>query len=157
MGFGGHFLGSDEQPGGCVGKSSPPSLVRGAFDWVDARDVATTAIAAAERGKTGASYLVGGHRRTLVDLARLAAEVTGVPAPRFVSPMWLAQLGAPFVTLWGRLRGHEPLYTAESLRAVRLCPPIDDSRAQSELGHAPRPLEETVRDVYRWFDGAGLL
>lgn len=128
-----------------------PSLVRGAFDWVDSRDVARAAIAAAERGQRGANYLVGGHYRTLVELAGLAAEVTGVPAPRWVSPMWLARVGAPFTTLWGRLRGTEPLFSTESLRAVRLCPKIDDSRARRELGHAPRPLSETVRDVYAWF------
>ena len=134
-----------------------PSLVRGAFDWVDARDVARAAIAAAERGRTGASYLVAGHHRTLPELARLATEVTGVAAPRFTSPMWLARLGAPFATRWGRWPGTEPLFTAESLRAVRLCPRIDDSRARRELGHAPRPLAETVRDVYSWFERAGLL
>lgn len=134
-----------------------PSLVQGAFDWVDARDVAAAAIAAAERGRTGASYLVGGHYRTLEELAGLAAEVTGVAVPRFVSPMWLARVGAPFATLWGRLRGKEPLFSSESLRAVRLCPRIDDARAKRELGHVARPLADTVRDVYAWFERAGLL
>ncbi len=114
-------------------------------------------LAAAERGRTGASYLVGGHYRPLEELAEVAAEVTGVPAPRLVSPMWLARFGAPFATLWGRLRGTEPLFTAESLRAVRLSTRIDDSRARRELGHAPRLLADTVRDVYDWFERAGVL
>jgi dihydroflavonol-4-reductase len=37
-----------------------PALVEGGFDWVDVRDVVAAALAAAERGRAGESYLLSG-------------------------------------------------------------------------------------------------
>ncbi len=128
-----------------------PSLVEGGFDWVDVRDVATTAIAAAERGRTGHSYLVTGHWLSVPDLAAIAQECTGVPAPRLTSPMWLARVGAPFMERWAKLTHREPLYTAESLLALRANRVYVRDKAGSELGHTPRPTRESIRDAYAWF------
>ncbi len=132
-----------------------PSLVDGGFDWVDARDVANTAIAAAERGRTGESYLVSGHWKSVGELADLAHRVTGVPPPRLTSPMWLARLGAPFMERWAELTGREPLYTAESLLALRANRRYVRTKAERELGHDPRPTIESIRDIYRWFAQEG--
>jgi dihydroflavonol-4-reductase len=128
-----------------------PSLVQGGFDWVDVRDVASTAIAAAERGRTGQSYLVTGHWVSIPDIAAIAQECTGVPAPRLTSPMWLARVGAPFMERWAKLTRREPLYTAESLLALRANRVYVRDKAGTELGHAPRPTRESIRDAYAWF------
>ena len=67
--------------------------------------------------------------------------------------MWLARLGAPFVGTFSRLTGAEPLYTGESLHALRNHRNISKARARAELGYAPRPLEETLADTVAWFAG----
>jgi dihydroflavonol-4-reductase len=71
--------------------------------------------------------------------------------------MGLARFGAPFVTAWGRLRGAEPLYTGESLRALRANRCISAAKAERELGYAARPLAETLRAVHEWFLSTGRL
>jgi nucleoside-diphosphate-sugar epimerase len=32
-------------------------------------------------------------------------------------------------------------------------PIVECDKARKELGHAPRPIEDTVRDTVRWFEG----
>jgi dihydroflavonol-4-reductase len=135
-----------------------PALLAGGFDWVDARDVSAGMLAAAERGRTGESYLLTGHYRTVAQVADVAQAVTGVPRPRLVCPKWVAEIGAPFMDLaaWA-MRGGEPLYTSESLMPLELRMAYDRSKAERELGYAPRPFEETVRDAYAWMLGRGMI
>lgn len=134
-----------------------PSLVDGAFDFVDARDVVASMLAAEHQGRVGESYLLGGHHHTVAELGAMASAVTGVKCPAFTVPRWLAKIGVPFALARGRLAGREPLFTFESLDTLGLVRAIDTSKARAELGHDPRPLEDTVRDAYRWFADEGIL
>ncbi|MEO8195767.1 MAG: NAD-dependent epimerase/dehydratase family protein [Thermoanaerobaculia bacterium] len=134
-----------------------PALVAGGFDWVDVRDIASAALTAGDRGRPGARYLVSGHWLPVAELAGEVAHATGVPAPRIVAPFWVARLGVPFVTLYARLLRRSALYTAESLRALRLSRRVDGAKARRELGHAPRPFAETIRDSVGWLRDHGYL
>jgi dihydroflavonol-4-reductase len=137
-------------------KRTLPALVAGGFDWVDARDVAAGAIAAAERGRTGEAYLLSGRWRPVVELARLVGEASGSRPPRIVCPMWLARVGAPFVNLWGRLSGAPPVYTRESLWALSHHRYITNGKAERSLGYRSRPLRETVADACAWYRSVGM-
>jgi dihydroflavonol-4-reductase len=134
-----------------------PSLVDGGFDFVDVRDVALAMIAAEATGRVGQNYLLGGHHHTVTELGAIATAVTGVTSPAITVPRWLAKTGVPFALAWGRLVGQEPLFTFESLDTLGLVRTIDTGKARAELGHDPRPLDDTVRDAYRWFVEAGVL
>jgi dihydroflavonol-4-reductase len=134
-----------------------PGLVVGGFDWVDARDVVAGALAAAERGRCGERYLLSGHRATMHELAQLVEELTGRRAPRMVAPMWLARTSVPFAAAFARLARKGPRLTSASLHALRNHKHVVSARAASELGHAPRPLRESVADTLAWFRSAGQL
>ena len=134
-----------------------PALIEGGFDWVDVRDVVDGALAAAERGRTGERYLLSGHHKSVAELASLAQELTGVRAPRFVSPMWLARVGAPFATAAAKVLQKEPLFTSRSLHALRNHQHVSHAKATRELGYEPRPLRTTLTDTYDWFRENGQL
>jgi len=134
-----------------------PSLIQGGFDWVDVRDVVASAIVAEERGRTGESYLLSGHWHSLHELGGMAEEVTGIRPPRATCPMWLARVGAPFALAYGRIARREPLFTIETLHALRANRCILHSKATRELGHTPRAARESVAAAYEWFAAAGLL
>ena len=140
-----------------LARSRMPALVAGGFDWVDVRDVVSTALAAGARGRPGERYLVSGHWLSIAELAREVARCTGVASPRFVAPLWAARLGVPFVTAFARVFGREALYTAESLRALRLSRQVDSSKARLELGHVPRHFADTIRDSVGWLRDNGFL
>ncbi|MEE8582089.1 MAG: NAD-dependent epimerase/dehydratase family protein [Myxococcota bacterium] len=128
-----------------------PGLVRGGFDFADARDVAAGAIAAAERGRRNESYLLAGHYLSLHELARLASRFTGVAPPRLTVPLWLARLAAPGWATYKRWRGQKALYTTHSLRIVGRRQRVLADKAERELGYHRRPIDETIFDLHRWF------
>jgi dihydroflavonol-4-reductase len=134
-----------------------PALVTGGFDWVDVRDVVTGAMLAEKKAPPGARYLLSGHWVSMRDIADMVAEITGVPAPGTIFPLWLARLGAPFVKIASQLNGKRPLYTDVSLRALRSNRHISHDRATRELGYQPRPFRETLLDTLRWFEENGQL
>ena len=140
-------------------KGRLPIGVRGAFDWVDVRDVATALISAAERGRKGENYLVGGHRASVTELGRVAAEVAGRrPPPPLTAPLGLVRTAAEVaVRLAGPRRAGRLLLTPESLHALATDPVIDYSKAVAELGYKPRPLAETVADLHASFIADGRL
>jgi dihydroflavonol-4-reductase len=134
-----------------MAKGRLPALVSGGFDWVDARDVAWAAIEAAENGTDGDLYLLSGHYHDMKHVAAVIANLTGVPAPRFSSPLWLARIFAPFMGLWARLRNEEPLYTQDSLAALSANKDMSHSRAASRLAYQPRPFQDSIRDALQFY------
>jgi dihydroflavonol-4-reductase len=140
-----------------LARGKMPALVAGGFDWVDVRDVVEGAIRAEERAPTGAKYLLSGHWASVSDLAAIVEEITGVPAPRLVFPLWLARIGAPFTAVFAKLTAKQPLYTSASIRALCSNQNISHERATRDFGYHPRPLRETVVDTFRWFEGNGYL
>jgi dihydroflavonol-4-reductase len=71
--------------------------------------------------------------------------------------MWLARAAAPFAELVARIARSEPLFTSESLGALRANRDIRCDKAVRELGYAPRPFARSVADIYDWFKATGRL
>jgi dihydroflavonol-4-reductase len=135
-----------------LAKGNLPALVPGGFDWVDVRDVVQGAMQAEERAPVGAKYILSGHWVSLCDVAALVEQVTGVPAPGLICPMWLARAGAPLICAFDRLAGKRPLYTGASLRALCDNRHVSCEKAARELDYHPRPFRETLIDTLRWFE-----
>ena len=135
---------------------SLPSLVNGSFDFVDVRDVAQGIWRSLEKGRSGQAYLLGNRTVSLVEIAQMAQEVTGVVPPRFTCPRWLAFGTAPFVEGLSRMTGSPPLYTREAVATLSRDKEISSTKAQEELGYSTRPLAESVRDLYASFEERGL-
>jgi dihydroflavonol-4-reductase len=140
-----------------LARSRLPALIKGGFDWVDVRDVVDGALSAWKWAPAGSNYLLAGHWVSVSDMAAEVKKITGVSPPRFQSPIWLARLGAPFMTAFARLAKKRPLYTAVSLRALDSNPRISHAKATLELDYHPRPFSDTIRDTLEWFSANGYL
>lgn len=128
-----------------------PVLVAGGFAWVDTRDVAAAAVAAARSAPPGARYLLAGTWRPVSDVAAIVAAHVRTRPARLVCPLALARAGAPVAEWLARIRGSEPMFTRESLRALSEHRKVSCARAVADLGFSPRPLEATVADTLDWF------
>ena len=51
-------------------------------------------------GEVGENYLIGGRSASVIEIAGLAAGVTGVRRPMVNLPMWFARLATPLGTRW---------------------------------------------------------
>jgi dihydroflavonol-4-reductase len=134
-----------------------PVVVEGGFNWVDARDVAEGAIAAAERGRRGERYLLSNEWMSLRDLGTLAGEISGRAKRRYSLPRGILRAAVPLASLWGRADDGEPRVSHASLRAVRHHRQISNEKARRELGYAPRPLRKTLEDVFEFYRSTGML
>ncbi len=140
-----------------IARRKLPGLVTGGFDWVDARDVVAGAMMAEAKAPAGASYLMSGHWVSMVDIAVIIKEITGIYTDKFVCPLWLAHLGAPFIEGYSHFIRRRPLYTSVSLRALKSNRHISHEKATRELGYQPRPFRETLADTLHWFESNGQL
>ncbi len=134
-----------------------PAVVAGGFDWVDVADVVLALRGAAQRGATGESYLVPGHRRSLAELTDVARACSPIAVTRRVAPLWSARVCAPIATVIARRTGNPLMPTREALAAVTSFPYVDGAKAARDLGHRPRPIEETVAALYGYFREHGHL
>jgi dihydroflavonol-4-reductase len=129
-----------------------PALVAGGFDWVDARDVAWGAVEATEQGADGDRYLLSGHYMSMPEVAAVIEQLSGARAPRLTCPTWLAGPFAPVLTGWARLMGEAPLYTRDSLAALKANRFMSHAKARSCLAYQPRPFHESMTDALNFYN-----
>ncbi len=119
---------------------------------MDVRDVVEGTIKAMESGRSGQSYLLSGHFKTLPELYEEITLIQGKDNKLPVIPFWLAEVGDPFLKAWARVSGNTPLYTKESIEILKTAhPKISSKKARNELGYESRPFKETLKDTIEWF------
>jgi len=127
-----------------------PAGVDGCYDFIDVRDVAVGHVLAAERGRTGESYLLSGSRMTVRELMRILAEQAGRRPPRLFLPLRVAAGIAAFAPVFEKVTRRRALLTPYAVHTLAVDFEIRDRKAREELGHAPRPVEQSLRDAWTW-------
>ena len=131
-----------------------PAGMDGCYDFIDVRDVAIGHVLAAERGRTGESYLLSGERMTVRELMRILAGLAGRTPPRLVFiPLRIAAGIAAFAPIFEKVTRRRALLTPYAVHTLAVDFEIRDRKAREELGHAPRPVEQSLRDAWAWMTG----
>lgn len=103
-----------------------------------------------EGGDPEAEYIISSESREVVEVFDLAAETTGIPAPRKVSPLWfiiLAKATTPLEWITTPPEGMEP-EMFRTYGGTKIL--VDNSTAERECGIEHRPLEEGLREYLEW-------
>jgi len=133
-----------------------PAYMETGMNVVDVEDVALGHLLAAEKGKVGERYILGGENLTMRELLTLLAEITGLPAPRIRLPYYpilaLSYINAALCSL---LPGCTPRMTPETIRMSRHYMFFDPSKAVRELGLPQTPAREALRKAVEWFRASG--
>jgi dihydroflavonol-4-reductase len=127
---------------------SLPATFRGHFNAVAVGDVVAGAIAAAERGRAGEGYILGGEHGSLTDMLRRAQRHSGGRLPRFAIPLGLARAGLPVVDAFARLTRTRPAFTHEDLRQLAGNQRISSQKAANELGYRADGLDRALALVH---------
>jgi dihydroflavonol-4-reductase len=114
-----------------------PAVVDAETNVVDVRDVARGHLLAAERGRPGERYVLGGHDTGWVELLGRVAELSGVHHPLVVLPPRAA--GLPWL-----VAGEGISLMAQNWR-------YSSAKARRELGYRARSLDRTLRDTIDWY------
>jgi dihydroflavonol-4-reductase len=126
---------------------------------VDVRDVALGMMLAAERGRPGERYILGGENVSLERILTMLSRITGrkrmkIPVPRALA--LVAGIASEWVAT--HLTHRIPVATQEGVRLALRSASFDIGKARRELGFDPRPAEEAVADAAAWLlSNAGAL
>jgi dihydroflavonol-4-reductase len=134
-----------------------PLLFQVISDYVDARDVARGMLTAAERGRRGERYLLTGPVLELRELTAIWQELTSVPMPRVVLPLWVGWAMLPLTLAAARISGRPALFTPNMLRASVSNRVVSHAKAARELGYAPRPVRDSLSDALDFYRERGWL
>jgi dihydroflavonol-4-reductase len=119
---------------------------------VDVEVVATGHLLAAERGKAGERYILGGQNLTLKQILDMLSEVSGRPPVRLRIPPWVALAFAYVDTGLARLNpGRTPTATPVKVRLSQRHEWFDTSKAIRELGLPQTPAREALRKAVEWY------
>jgi dihydroflavonol-4-reductase len=129
-----------------------PGYVETGLNFVGVEECAAGHLLAAEKGKVGERYLLGGENLTLKQFLDTLARITGLSAPRLKIPHRLA-LGVAYAnTVFSRLLGREPGIPIEGVKIARHMMFADCSRAQRELGFKAGPVSAALERAVRWYE-----
>ncbi len=133
-----------------------PAYVDTGLNIVHVDDVAEGHILAFERGRTGERYILGGTDMALREILEAIAALSGGHPPRLRLPHGLVLSAAYLMEGWARaFGGAEPRATVDSVRMSKRRMFYSSGKAMRELGYAPRPAQEALRDAVAWFRGNG--
>ncbi|MDR3293112.1 MAG: NAD-dependent epimerase/dehydratase family protein [Clostridiales bacterium] len=135
------------------------AYIKGEYDFVDVRDVASALYAASdtERVKSGETFLLSGNKVTVKEMLKMLERATAVPAPRIKLPLFLAYVFVPLMERLYTLRKMKPLYTSMSIKVLNSNGNFDNTKAREILGYSPRSAEESLREEYEFMKEEGML
>jgi len=132
-----------------------PAFVDTGLNLVAVEDVAEGHLLAAERGRTGERYLLGGQNMTLQEILSELARITGRRAPRMRIPHAVALAAAYVDTAACRLLGREPHIPLEGVKIARHRMFVNTAKAGRELGFHPGAVADALERAVRWYEANG--
>ncbi len=134
-----------------------PAFVDTGLNVVHVDDVAEGHVLALEKGRTGESYVLGSENLMLRDLLALIARQANRKPPGIRLPVAPLMPVAWVMQRVAEITGKPPLMTPEVLRMARKKMFFSSDKAKHELGYAPRPAAEAVKDALAWFRAQGMM
>jgi dihydroflavonol-4-reductase len=129
-----------------------PAYVDTGLNFVPVEDIAAGHLLAAERGRAGQRYILGGRNMTLKGFLDALAVVTARPAPRVRLPHAVALAAAHADELVCRMLGCEPQIPVEGVKMSRHKMWVESSKAARELGYQAGSVEAAIERAVRWYE-----
>ena len=134
-----------------------PGYVDTGLNFVPVEDCARGHLLAAERGRVGERYILGGVNLTLKSMLDILARIAGRRAPQWKIPHAMAYAAAWLDTAVSRMLGREPRIPLEGVRMARHKMFVDASKAGRELGFVPGPIEAAIQRAVDWYESNGYI
>ncbi len=132
-----------------------PAYVDTGLNIVAVEDVAQGHLLAAERGRIGQRYILGGQNMTLKEVLDSLAAVTGRTAPRIQLPYSFALAAGYVESLFCALLRRQPRIPLEGVRMARHKMFVDCSLAPRELGYSQSSITAALERAVRWYEENG--
>jgi dihydroflavonol-4-reductase len=134
-----------------------PAFVDTGLNIVHVDDVAEGHLAAAENGRIGERYILGGENMALAEILAEVAQAVGRRPPWLRVPHSVLFPVAIGAELAARATGRDPFVTLDGVRMSRKKMYFSSEKASRELGYRSRPAREAIADAVGWFRDNGYL
>jgi dihydroflavonol-4-reductase len=135
-----------------------PAYVDTGLNLVAVEDCARGHLLAAERGRFGEKYILGGENLTLKEMLLRLSQLSGLAAPRLRLPFSIALGFAMGAEAVARTFTHRP--PRASLTEVRMARKkmfFDSSKARVELGYNSAPINDALDRAIKFFGASGFV
>src|SRR5918992_4031647 len=127
-------------------RSRLPGVIDAPMNFADVEDAAQGHLLAADKGKAGERYILGGVNLSWPELIEHVAEVSGHRHPVLVLPPETARVAQIREAL--KLPSALP---AEGFGLMSKDWRFSSEKAKRELGYTARPIDETVKATIDWY------
>jgi dihydroflavonol-4-reductase len=134
-----------------------PAFVDTGLNIVHVDDVAEGHLAAAEKGRIGERYILGGENMALAEILAEVAQAVSRRPPWLRVPHGVLFPVAIGAELAARITGRDPFVTLDGVRMSRKKMYFTSEKASHELAYAPRPARQAIADAVTWFEANGYL
>jgi len=135
-----------------IANGKRPYSINVGYDYVDVRDLCTTAVNCVEQGRSKQNYIVGGNYMDFVYMADIISDELGKKLLRGTIPFFTIYLSLPFYFLQSIMSNSPRAITLDSIHTIKVQNKnIPSKLSKDELGHYPRPIVETISDTIRFF------
>ncbi|HUN59606.1 MAG TPA: hopanoid-associated sugar epimerase [Candidatus Binataceae bacterium] len=132
-----------------------PAYIDTGLNLAPVEDIARGHLLAAERGRIGEKYVLGGENLTLAEMLDRLAQLSGLPAPRYKIPYGVALAFAYGAEALSRVTLRPPRASLTEVRMARKRMFFDDAKARQELGYNPGSVNEALRRAITFFRSHG--
>jgi dihydroflavonol-4-reductase len=120
------------------------------FTFTHVVDIAEGHILAAEKGRTGETYILSGPAVPLGDMLDFWSYLTGLKPPQIRLPAYIVRRLAPFFGLIGRMTGLQTAFSREGALAAGSTFIARSDKASQQLGWQTRPLQRGMLETLNW-------
>ncbi len=138
-------------------KGKMPAYVDTGLNVAPVEDVAAGHLLAAEKGRIGERYILGGRNMTLKQILDALAAISGRSAPWIRLPHGVALMAGYADEMFSRVMGREPQIPVEGVKMSRHKMFVETDKAQRELGYQPTKVEAALERAVRWYEEHGYI
>lgn len=128
-----------------------PGYMETGLNVIDVHDCARGHILAAQKGEVGERYILAHENLSIREIFEKLAEITGLPAPKFKVPKWVALTASFASEVKAKVLGKPPKVPLAGVRMALKPMFYSNARAVAELGLKTRPAIEALRRAAAWF------
>ena len=128
-----------------------PVAIKGGYDFVDVRDVASGIINACYKGIKGECYILSNEYYSVSKLCNLVSEECNVKKIKIALPIWLIKPFAPLCEFYYNINNKTPLFTKCSLYTIGNNIKFSNEKAKKDLNYKTRDIRKTIKDTVNFY------
>ena len=125
--------------------------------YADVGAVVRAHLAAAEKGRTGHNYILGGTEASYAEIVQMVGQLLGQPTNTAVGRAVVLRLAGRVSEWISTITGKEPTISQESAAIVTSSIVCRSDKAISELDYRPAPVETMLKDCIDWMIAENLI